>query len=212
MATTMLDRRHTKGIISDLRQKLAGPNRDKWFADAASFLRMECVWGKETDLAPVLIRSYALNMLFVSRALLELLKPKLSSVELEYVEVDGPEIVHQHWLHDVYTEPGGCSEGRAARREAKRLEEIAKKKLTDAGVSPERQQLLEDLVFAADARYHHEYPPKKIEHIRYHMSRTFKGGNISRFKEVAGLLDAPGEIREFLNLLHKQASLLVGEF
>lgn len=163
----------------------------------------------QNTIESVLVSAYALNFLFVAKTLLELLRPKLSLEELKYIDYHGPDIVRQHYLHDVYTIPGGCEEGRAARRKAFALEEIAKEKLTDAGVSEERQKLLWELVFCVNTDYFSEFPPRVLENIRYHMEATFQNGKLTRLKDLATLLDAPGEIQNFLILLHKQAGELV---
>ncbi|MDO8517965.1 MAG: hypothetical protein Q7S26_01590 [bacterium] len=160
-------------------------------------------------LEPALCHAYGLSSLLVSKALLDLLKPTLSAVELEYVEVDGPEIVRQHYFHDVYTEQGGCPEGRAAGQEAKRLEQASKEKLDAAGVSPERQLLLADLLFGADAAFSSSFPPWKIENIVYHLSSRFRQGKSGRLKELAQVLKAPSEISYFVSLVHEQAAKLV---
>ncbi len=162
----------------------------------------------QKTLETILTRAYALNFTLVARILIELLKPKLSLEELKYIDEYGPKIVREYYLHDVYTRPGGCDEGRAARRKAEALEKLSKEKLTDAGVSEERQKLLGDLVFSANADYLTEFPPKEIADTLYHMQTTFQKGKLTRLNEIAVLLNAPAEIQIFLTLLREQANKL----
>lgn len=156
----------------------------------------------------VLISGYALSRVLVCRELINLLKPKLTTAERNYIEVDGPEIVHQRFLHSIYTEPGSCGEGRAAAKEASRLKGEAKRKLDEAGVSPERQLLLQELLFAADVSFHNHFPLMEVKHIEFNMLDEYKSGSTARLRELAQLIDAPREIQEFVDLLHKEAAAL----
>lgn len=162
----------------------------------------------QMEMELVLIRAYALNLTLIARALIELLKPTLLDVERKYLEVDGPEITHQHFLHAYYSEPGSCTEGREAHRAAVILERLAKEKLDKAGVSEEMQTLLKELLISTDEASLHHFPPRKEKDILYHMNQCSRDGRFRRFKEAADLLDAPAEIRKFLALLEEQASRL----
>ena len=156
----------------------------------------------------IVIRAYALNYILVSKALLELLKPKLSKAELEYVERDGPQIYAEYYLLTFYSETGGCPEGRAAAQAAKRLEGQAEQKLTRAGISKERQKLLSNLVYATSKNVSDRHP-RDIEDVERHVIGFFNKGILSRYKELAETLDAPKEICEFLSLLLKEVTAII---
>lgn len=51
MSQDMLDVtvHQAQGIITDLLQKLGGPNGHEWLAASKRFLRMQCVWGSAKD-------------------------------------------------------------------------------------------------------------------------------------------------------------------
>lgn len=163
-------------------------------------------------LEPVLALAYALNFTLITRILLKLLKPKLSEKEREYVDKDGPEIVKQHFLHDFYNS-GPCMtpEGKTAGRRAEILEEAAKDKLTDVGVSKERQQLLYDLVLYSNADYLIEFGHhlNKVGSVLCHIRETFREGLLTRLLEIAALLNTPKEIMDFLTILCQQAGQFV---
>lgn len=165
----------------------------------------------QPSIVMVLTRAYALNLFFIARALIKLLTPKLSIVELEYVEKTGPAILDQELLHDLCTTNCTSPQGKDARREAARLEALAKQKLDKARVSNERQLLLKDLLIAANADFINHFPPRKEEQIHYHMSEGANSDTFRRFKDVADLLGAPEEICSFLDLLEQQATLLIQE-
>lgn len=162
----------------------------------------------EKELESVLIRAYQLNLFFIAKALVELLKPTLSGFELMYLEEYGPQIAHQHFLHAYYSEPGGCTEGREAHRAAVILERLAKERFDRANVPEERRMLLSELLFVTEAGGIDHFPPREERDIFYHMNQCSRDGRFRRFKEAADLLDAPAEIRKFLALLEEEASRL----
>ena len=165
----------------------------------------------EASLERALVAAYALNFRNVAQTLIDLMKPKVSPAELRYLETDGPQIVKAYFQHDMLSEWGGCSEGRAALRSGKFLEKEAEEYLTQAGVSAERQLLLLNLTFSAALNYHLHYAPKKIANVEYHMTSSHHSGKLVQFKEASELFEAPEEVRAFLTELLKEASLLVKE-
>ncbi|OGG77903.1 hypothetical protein A3A36_02400 [Candidatus Kaiserbacteria bacterium RIFCSPLOWO2_01_FULL_52_12b] len=162
----------------------------------------------QVEMELVLIRAYQLNLFFIAKDLIELLKPTLSDVERMYLMEHGPEIVHQNFLHDYYTEPGGCTEGKEARRTAVMLEKLAKERFDRANVPEERRKLLSELLITTGIESLHHFPPKKEKDVFYHMNQCSRDGRFRRFKEVADFLDAPSEIKSFLTLLNEQSDLL----
>jgi hypothetical protein len=103
---------------------------------------------------------------------------KLSSVEKEYVESHGPQIIDLYYQHDVRSTMGGCPEARKAKREADHLAEIAKQNLTDAGVTEVRQKFLERLLLETHDGYLKSYPPKKIANLIYHLKCKWREGTV----------------------------------
>lgn len=162
----------------------------------------------QSALETTLVQAYALNFVLVARTLIELLKPKLSPEELKYVEQYGPEILKEELLYEFYTTDQGC-EGGPYRLKAETLENLAKKRLSQAGTSEERQNLLRDLTSYADADFLNKFPPKELGDIKHQMKNLFREGRLARLKEAAILLNASQEIQDFLELLYEQAIKLV---
>ncbi len=156
----------------------------------------------------VLVMAYALNLSFVAQALLKLLEPKLSETELFYVKNEGPKIILELWRHDEAARFTANSNARKYRHNAKVLEESAKTRLTDAGVSNERQQLLSDLVRFASTHHLRYFRYTETNVVHYNMKALLENGVWTRFEELATFLAAPEEIQKFLKLVHNAAKEL----
>lgn len=115
----------------------------------------------------------AYSRFWCSLCLFILKRIKLNYAEKQYVEVDGPQIVKQHYFHDVRSEHGGCREAREAIHEAYRLEKCAEEKLTTANVSVAKQKFLERLLFASNYDYVKSFPPRKIKDLQYHFKKNW---------------------------------------
>ena len=144
----------------------------------------------------------------VSRTLLDYLRPTLACAEIEYLEVDGPNILGLHVSADCLLSFGGCTEGREFRRQANSASIAAAEKLTSAGIDKEKQLLLEDLLFRSSSPSMYNRTVGDLEEIKGSLVRFLDSGMIARYRKYAALFKMSEGVELFLTLFESVATNL----
>lgn len=117
------------------------------------------------------LRRFAHVHACIAEELLGLLRPQLSGTETMFVDTWGPQMYYLLARHAEQAYMGGCSEAREAGKQGRALKMGVDQDMNTAGIPPDRQALLHDLVGLAATR--RILPPRRVSDLEYYL-RQFR--------------------------------------